>query len=228
MSVTSLNLDNKSLRQSFINCNTTQWHSIHFRNEDIIKDNNPSLISYIDGGKNILKCIKPRSTTEIVKLLWGHSRLSKEIKGNKLLKKIGIRTPQILDVSYGFLPSSEYRFLGYYIMENLEHSAYSNAFTLVKSGEISGDKLKSLLNAFRKDIIKMREHRIVFNDLKLNNIFSNNNAEVIWIDTGVSYYNFLKTKRFEKKFNHSIDRLLRIYKDYIPQEDAELFIALKF
>lgn len=174
----------------------------------ILVDHTPSLVGVLNKSDLIIKFIKSRSWHEYVKLLWNHSRITKEVKGTQILNQLGLRVPIIHEVGYGLIPSLRHNYLGYYIMENLTLSGYQELSKLIKDGAIDSTMRKQIMNAVYDGLKLMRDNRIVFSDFHLDNVFANELGEITWIDAGITTYHNLNENKFKKKFNHSIPRFI--------------------
>ncbi|WP_221800041.1 hypothetical protein [Oceanobacter mangrovi] len=195
---------------------------------DLILDHTPStVIKQTDGG-GILKLIKARSWHEYAKSLWARSRLFKEVRGNQLLAGLGLKVAEIREVGIALLPTPRYRYLGYYIMENLESRGAVEMLQLFDSG-ISEAKRIQWLDLVIDDLRRMRDSGIVFSDCHLRNVFADFEAcQVIWIDTGVTRYHWRRSKRFARKFNHSIRRMADYHDKHLllSSEEKRRLLAL--
>jgi serine/threonine protein kinase len=204
MKLTTFNIQDKK-SQSFLTMrysNECSSKNIH----DIIIDHAASLVGITSKNELVVKFIKARSWHEYVKLLWNHSRVTKEVKGNEILSSLGLRVPRIHEAGYGIIPSKKHRFIGYYIMENLKKSGFQELSTIINSNNVSNSLRSKIMHSIYDGLKSMRDNRIIFSDFHFENIFSNSKGEVVWIDTGVSVYNKLNDKKFVKKFNHSVTR----------------------
>ena len=130
----------------------------------ILIDHTPSLVGVLNKSDLIIKFIKARSWHEYVKLLWNHSRITKEIKGTQILNQLGLRVPIIHEVGYGLIPSIKHSYLGYYIMENLTLSGYQELSKLIKDGAIDSAMRKKIMGAVYDGLKLMKDNRIVFSD----------------------------------------------------------------
>ena len=200
---------------------------IHFTTDDIITDKNQAFVATIENSQYIIKLIKPRSWHEYGKLLWGHSRISKEVYSNKYLKEIGIQVPHICEYGIGLIPTRNYRYLGYYIMDNLDKNGLEDTFQMIKGNKLTRDSRQNLINNLYRDINNMLKHQVVFTDLKLSNIFSDKQGNLVWIDTGINKYHILQKKIFRKKFNFSLNRFMQKYESYLNQDEIQLLLSLK-
>ena len=214
--------------QIFIGCcNSDQVGSkINVVKEDIIRDYNASLVAAIADDQWILKLVKPRSIHEYFKMLWFASRASKEVKGNFLLKSIGIDVPQIVEYGYGFIPASNYHYIGFIVMENLRLRNFDDAQEMMHRGSFETETRKIFFAKLCKDIATMRANRVVFNDLKLGNVFSDENGDAIWIDTGVSCYSLLKSNKFRSKHNFSLNRFLKRHEKILNESEVKQIKSL--
>jgi tRNA A-37 threonylcarbamoyl transferase component Bud32 len=199
----------------------------HHKTQSLMLDHTPSTLAHLVRGEAVLKMIKARSWHEYVKTWWGHSRLFKEVKGNHRLKSLGLNVAEIFEIGFKLIPDED-RYIGYYIMQDLESVGASEAYSELLKGNISGRMRSALFNRLVKELRKMREFGIVFSDCHLKNIFVKNNGEIIWIDTGVTCYLNPKGKRFKKKFNYSIERFAGYHNNpaAMNAEESELIRSL--
>lgn len=186
----------------------------------VIKDYIPSLVIAMPEEKAILKLIRARKWVEYVKLLWNRSRASKEITGNNLLKKIGVHVPAIFESGLGLFPAKGYQFLGYYIMQDLQCQGFENSRFLFLENRIKPEQRRAFLDNVLKDVRKMRDNHIVFNDFKLENIFCNDAGDTVWIDTGVTYYPAYRQMKFIKKHNDAIDYFLLHHEKFLTTDET--------
>lgn len=176
--------------------------------QHVLIDHNASLVAVLPKSDLVIKFIKARSWHEYLKLLWNHSRLTKEVKGCSLLRSLGLRVPEIYEVGYGLIPSPRHKYLGYYIMENLTKSDYHELSRLIKDNMISSSIRKKIMQSVHDGLKTMRDHNIVFSDFHLDNVFANQSGDLAWIDTGVTTYKTFNKEKFRKKYNHSINRYI--------------------
>ncbi len=189
----------------------------------VIKDYIPSLVIAMPGEKAILKLIRARKWVEYAKLLWNRSRASKEVAGNRLLKKIGVKVPEILENGLGLIPSGNYQFLGYYIMEDLQCQGFENSRFLFLNETIRAGQRQVFLKNVIRDVRNMFNNRIVFNDFKLENIFCNADGETVWIDTGITLFSGFRKRKFIKKHNEAIDYFLHHHEKFLDVEEIAAF-----
>jgi len=213
------------LRFTYTNQSKTKLHRIHIKKS--LVDHTPSLVAVSNENNLVLKLIKPRRSLEIAKLLTGRSRLSKEVRGALLLKKHGFKTPTIHEVGYGLFPTKPFQFLGYYLMDNLDNLGFTEVFKLYQSTNLD----KALREKSYCNIIGglryLRDHHIGLFDFTLGNVFANDSGEIMWIDTGTSLYR-KATPKFKLKYNHSIERFIRIHKDLLNDQEVTLARQLLF
>lgn len=176
--------------------------------EKILVDHTPSLVAILKNSGLIIKCVRARSWHEYIKLFWNHSRISKEIHGSLLLKKLGLTVPEIHQVGIGLIPSRNYQFIGYYVMENLHMNGFHELSKLINDEKIDKSTRAKTMKAIYSGLKKMREENIVFSDFHLENIFANAAGEITWIDTGVTTYRKFNKNKFYVKYNHSINRYI--------------------
>jgi serine/threonine protein kinase len=195
---------------------------------NVLVDHTPSLVGTLEESEFIIKFIRARSWHEYLKLLWNRSRITKEIRGSKLLAELNLNVPKIYETGLGIIPSMKHEYLGYYVMENLSQSGYQELSKLMKDGVLNEPMREKIMYSVYKGLKVMRDKRIVFSDFHLDNIFSNNNGDIVWIDTGVTTYHILNKKRFIDKFNFSITRFIFYCSDRgNTLNNQELFIFNK-
>jgi hypothetical protein len=175
---------------------------------NVLIDHTPSLVGVLKDSGLVIKFIKARSWHEYVKLLWNHSRITKEVKGSQLLQELGLTVPVIHEVGFGIIPSKKHKYLGYYIMENLSPSGFQELSKLIKEDSINADMRGKIMTSVYLGLKKMRDCNIVFSDFHLDNVFANASGDIVWIDPGVTTYNQINNKNFRAKFNHSINKYI--------------------
>jgi tRNA A-37 threonylcarbamoyl transferase component Bud32 len=175
---------------------------------NVLVDHIPSLVGVLTDSGLVIKFIKARSWHEYIKLLWNHSRITKEIKGSQLLQELGLTVPVIYEVGLGVIPSRRHKYIGYYIMENLSPSGFQELSTLITEDTINTEIREKIMTLVYLGLKKIRDSNIVFSDFHLDNVFANASGEITWIDPGVTTYSKLNDKKFRNKFNHSINRYI--------------------
>lgn len=182
-------------------------------------DHKPSYVAVSQSERYIIKLIRPRKWHERVKMLWLHSRLHKEIAGNRLLARQGFRVPEIMESGSSFPAIIPAPFLGYYIMENLKSSGFREVKELfIQHPELRSQVLERVIDGLRR----MRDQHIVFSDFHLTNVMVNDQGELAWIDTGITHYQWYRRYKFAKKFNFSINRLIKYYSnDFFTEQERQ-------
>ncbi|MDK2779424.1 MAG: hypothetical protein KYX62_17405 [Pseudomonadota bacterium] len=191
------------------------------RAESILEERRPSLLTLTHNGERVLKLIKPRTWHEYFKLFWFHSRVSKEIKGNRTLASIGLRTPTIYEAGISIFPARDFRYIGYYCMENLSSAGYQEVYRYYKSLDDNSELRARITENLIHDLLEMRRHSIVFSDLHLNNVFADEQGKICWIDTGIIKFRSDSSARFRKKYDQSVIRLLDFYRSEKVMTDQE-------
>ena len=192
-----------------------QKNGTHYYGEVIVEERNTSIVTLADNGKKVIKFIKPRSWEEYLKHLWFHCRVYKEIRGNRALAALGLRTPKIYEVGTSILPfpTKNFKYLGYHCMENLYEAGYEEAYNFYKKLD-EADPVRAIITQnIIRDVLKMRKAHIVFSDLHLKNVFADGEGNIAWIDTGIIKCRSAEVPKFRTKYNRSIDRLLNFYRD---------------
>jgi hypothetical protein len=206
---------NKSIKKTFL--------------KTILIDHTPSLVATLQESELVIKFIRARSWHEYLKLLWNRSRITKEIKGSRLLKSIGLRVPKIHETGFGIIPSKRHEYLGYYIMENLSHSGFQELSKLIIEGGLEDLMREKIMFSVYQGLKTMRDHHIVFSDFHLDNVFANNVGDITWIDTGITTYHKMNEKKFRDKFNYSITRYINYEyegKTLLSQDEKAIFNKL--
>lgn len=195
----------------------------------VLVDHIPSLVGILKDSGQVIKFIRARSWHEYIKLLWNHSRITKEIRGSELLQKLGLNVPKIHEVGFGIVPSRKHEYLGYYIMDNLTPSGFEELSKLIKDGAIDKSMREKIMTLVYLGLRDMRNSNIVFSDFHLDNVFANELGEIAWIDPGVTTYSKFNKKKFRKKFNHSITRFIFYCNDRgntLTDKETALFNSL--
>lgn len=156
-------------------------------------------------GTYIIKFIGSRSYHERFKIFWLHSRFDKEIRGNKLLKEIGLNVPSIFE--YGRSYNVFQKHLGYYVMSDMTQAGYSDLSDFLVNNESKPKLLKKIWGNIISDLEKMYRKRVVYSDLHFGNIMVNELGDIVWIDTGVTQYTRIRKEKLNEKFKSSIRRL---------------------
>lgn len=196
--------------------------------EKILIDHKPSLVMLEQSENKVVKIVKARTWHEYFKLLWGHSRIHKEVYGNRLMAKLGFRVPEVLMVAYRWAPDFKDASLGFYMMENLDHSGFRTVRGLIDENKLSGNRRKEILRLILDGLRKLQKERIVFTDFHLENVMLNDSGELAWMDTGVTTYSILSKEKFIRKNNHTMERFALFYgKDYFTAEEQAMIRALK-
>ena len=205
------NVFNVPCSQSFITTFTQQSRQFNHTLESIIQDSRPSVVAITREDQHIMKLIKPRSWHEYFKLFWRHSRYHKEIKGNLLLRRIGLQVPEIYETGIGLIPAARYGYLGFYIMENLEKRGFKTVLDYFEDPKLPQEQRQQLFDSIVSSLEKMRENLVLFNDLHLRNIMATPSGDMAWIDTGVTHFHWYSRKKFQNKFRSSVSRLINCY-----------------
>lgn len=206
MRLTFFDLNNRNT-QPFI-ATTPSNSTMRILIKEVLVDHTPSLVATSTDHKKIIKFIRARSWHEYLKLLWNHSRVTKEVKGSQLLSQLGLTVPQIFEVGYGVIPSTKHEFLGYYIMENLTQTGFQELSQLIKEDLLEKDMRQEIMLKIHKGLKVMRDNQIVFSDFHLDNVFANKQGDITWIDTGVTTYSKFSNKKFHAKHKYAINRFI--------------------
>lgn len=194
--------------------------------EELIIDHTPSTVGYSHSKKSIVKLIKPRSWHENIKLIWGHSRIDKELRGFKSLQKLNIRTPEVL--YYGFRPLLLFRqkYIGFHITENLSLRGDIECYSLFCDSGTSASTRLDVIDNICSALLSLKSKRLVFTDFHLSNVFVDNKNNITLIDPGLSKY-YLNSG-LNKKLSKSIHRFLSYHGDDFFTRDEREHILKRF
>ena len=209
MVITQVSLPGVEIFQSFLSYRfESDKPAQHIRQAGpLIIDHTPSTVLMAEDGRSVLKFIKARSWHEYFKTFWARSRLFKEVKGNQLLAALGVNVARIHEVGVGLVPSGRYRYLGYYLMEDLSARNAVEMLDFFQQQQLTPSQRIEWLDKVIDDLRVMRDAGVVFSDCHLKNVFADlNRGEVVWIDTGVTRYSCNRGRKFARKFNYSIRR----------------------
>ncbi|MAD44736.1 MAG: hypothetical protein CMI02_17575 [Oceanospirillaceae bacterium] len=217
-------LPGKNKVQHFLCTNHGELIQVHADN--VIIDHKPSLLAKNPGQTTVLKLVKPRKKIEYIKMLYNHSRLTKEVKGNELMKSLGFRVPAIYESGITLMPFMLPEYLGYYVMEDLHEAGFTEVIHHLSNEATPAEERRSMLAQVRAGLKTMADHRIVFSDFHFDNVLVNDQGVMAWIDTGVTYYPAYR-RNFEKKFNFTIKRLLNSgYGRHLNDAEKQEFAAM--
>ena len=229
-SITGKGFSNQQKFISTIKDRSQKKLKVNAKFKTIVKNDKRSIVGFIKKRKACLKLIKPISAHEYFRVFWRHSRVQKEVKGNFILRDLGLKTPKIFDHGLGLLSLKGYSYLGYILMENLSRKGYEEAYKVFTNNEIDQKRKDIIFKKIIKDIKKMRNNQILFSDLHLNNILVNDKDNIAYIDTGISQFSFIKKAIFRKKFNQSMDKLAKCHsnRNGLTEEQKTYIKSLKF
>lgn len=216
-----LNQKNERL-QLFLTCGATKKASVTLTLKETLLDHVPSTVGTLKAENKVIKLIKPRSWHEHFKIYWGKGRLFEEIRGNRLFQDIGIQTPLIYQYGVSLVPKPSNQYIGYYVMENLTSSGYQLAYESFNHSA-NPKKRQAVLAAFIHDLQIIKQNRLVFIDLHLGQVYCNDKNQLCWLDIGVKHYSEKQQKRFQQRFNTSINRLLvDTNSQFLAEEKAQI------
>ena len=182
-------------------------------------DHKPSTVGPSRQQGEVIKLIKARRWHEYVKLLWSHSRTHKEVVGARLLQQLGLDTPAIHEMGISLPTALRGKYIGYYVMEDLNARGLSEAHQLFSEADTSSALRLKIIDNICSGLQAMYRNKIVFTDFHLANVFSDPEGNLTWIDTGVTLYH-LKQKR-KRKYCDSIHRLINYYSDTVFSDNEK-------
>ena len=103
-----------------------------------------------------------------------------------------------------------------------------DASELLLSGGLNDNARKVMYSNIHDDLKKMRDHRVLFSDLRLSNIFADTSGRVVWIDTGVKVYSSSSRVKYENQFDRYIERILKPYRQHMSEDDIRLIESLRY
>lgn len=177
--------------------------------DKVIRDHNASTVGITDDKRIILKLVKARTWHEHYKILWKRSRTHTEFTGAKLLTSIGIDTPKVYEMGISFPIAKNAKYIGYYLMENLDNSGYFLLSDIQAS--LTDKKISQLTREIERIMEVLYENRVVYSDLNLGNIFVNpETMDIKLIDTGAKRY--FRRKSHIRKHNKAIRSFIKTIK----------------
>ena len=151
--------------------------------------------------KNIYKTVKVQHyIRDNFRILTSRSKCYDEVRGNRFLKRIGVKVPDIR--FWGVAPMNR-KANELLIIENLEHHLPIEHHTeSLRNNGVLTDVLIGIAN----DINLMTKNGAIYRDLHFQNVLSTLEGDVCWIDTGLKYIR--SAHKLNKKLNLKI-RVLR-------------------
>lgn len=192
--------------QSYI-CLSNKYNNQDRRTiKKVLVDQDTSLVAICKDESTIIKLIKPRSWHERVKLIWCHSRLHKELYGNSVMRRLGMRTPKVYELGIGLGSIIGKPYIGYYVMENLHEKGFEELKEILPN--IKKNIIEEISGKIISDLLTLKEKKLVYSDLHLNNIMIGDNNKIAWIDTGITAYPWYRKHKFKVKYNQALDNFL--------------------
>lgn len=172
-------------------------HALLFKNEQYV----------------IKMCKVQKFPKDYYRKYFGKSQANREYLGAKILNSLNISTPTPIATSFNFLPWGIYESL--YVMEYLE--GYQTIGLI-------DDKilLKKIIPMIARDLLIMKEAKIIYKDLHLENIMYLNST-IKWIDTDIKIIN--DTNEFNILFKKSFNRLLKPLSDDLKEYFRNLIVV---
>lgn len=206
MSIVTIKQSSGEKVQRFWRTQGLSSRSTNIQLQHIIIDHTPSTVAITNDG-DVVKLIKARSWHEHVKVLWARSRTHKEVNGARILNNLGMNTADIYEmgISLPIFPHSKY--IGYYLMNDIRKNNHIEATHLFKNENTSNDLRRKIIESVCSGLLKLKSINYVFTDFHLANIFSDENGNTIWIDTGITRYS--KKKKLEEKFQAACEKFLK-------------------
>ena len=173
-------------------------HDVKYCSSEIFLDEKARVILKAPPIKSFLK-------NNFMKLV-GWTPSDKEVRGNRILKQLGIETSGVLARAIPLNPFNPYRSLLYsqFINDSMPFSEFLKRYPEAPQRQELLDKVASQLSL-------MFRHGVSFRDFYFGNILYSE-GQLIWIDTEVQKYRLRKQKpraRFIEKKEFMCDRFLR-------------------
>lgn len=168
--------------------------------------------------KYIYKTVKVSSyIRDNFRLLTRRSKSYDEIRGNRFLRKLGIRVPKIH--FWGASPMS-FDFNELLIIENLEyHLTVEHHISAYREHGV----LDKILTDIAKDINLMAKNGAIYRDLHFQNVMATLEGKICWIDTGLKYIH--STEKLNRKLKVKIGVVKRDMFDskHLDEREWNLF-----
>ena len=190
-------------RQCFIIHRKPQAPHWQEENAHEIKDDEISRVIETSEGY-IVKYIKQRTWHDNLRIFWGASKISTELRSCIFLQNLGLRVPKVLEYGMAFIPGHLWGVTGYYLME--KHLAAD----IVKHHFRHCDQpaRQKILAQLVHDLQRMQNACCVFRDLSFRNMMTDDNGELFWIDTNIRRYSKAGDK-FIADWNKTLKVLLQ-------------------
>lgn len=152
----------------------------------------------------IVKYIKQRTWHDNLRIFFGASKISAELRSCIFLQNIGLRVPTVLEYGMAFIPGHLWGVTGYYLMK--KHPAVN----IVKHHFRHCDQTarQRILTLLIRDLQRLRDARCVYRDLSFRNMMTNDNGELFWIDTNIRRY-AKANQKFIADWNKTLKVLLQ-------------------
>ena len=196
-------INQSSQRQCFIvhrKPQAPQWQEENAR--EIKNDEISRVIETPEG--YIVKYIKQRTWHDNLRIFWGASKISAELRSCIFLQNLGLRVPAVLEYGMAFIPGHLWGVTGYYLME--KHPAAD----IVKHHFHHCDQpaRQKILAQLIRDLQRLRDARCVYRDLSFRNMMTDDEGELFWIDTNIRRY-AKADQKFIAEWNKTLKVLLQ-------------------
>lgn len=154
---------------------------------------------------------KRRLLSENVDKLFGWTPASKEARGNRLLKEIGLPVVSLYGVGFPLSIFSPFRCI--YIQKFLDDAVTLQDYL---AQDISPVTKKQILDKVFGDILQMHKHQLSYRYMAPKDIMVDRENNIYWIDTRVKHIE--EKEEFEKQFTRHLFNLLQ----QLPESSVSL------
>lgn len=164
----------------------------------ILKNDHISTVVQIEGW--VFKISYAKNTVHKLKTWLKRDRISKEVKGNLLLKQAGIQTPTIREAYLNY--NLNQKAVGILVMDFIPKSTTLRDFWITQAPQTTAP----LIQSFLQDTGKLLELKIQINDYGPHNILVSG-ERLIWIDA-IAVKTRLNEQDYFRRFSKQIQRVI--------------------
>lgn len=177
-----------------------QWKDDEHR---VIKDDEVSRVIETSQGY-IVKFVKSRTWHDYLRMFFGTSKISRELRSCARLAELGLRVPQVHEYGMALVPSHFWGVLGYYVMQ--KQPALAEAKFCFSA--LSKAAQQKLIGQLVQDLKLLRYACYVYRDLSFRNMMADADGELFWIDTNTKSYHS-PGAGFTRDWNKTLSHLLQ-------------------
>lgn len=172
-------------------------------------------------GDMILKMMRVRHWSEHLKYYIGRYRALEEVNSNQQMAAAGLKVPKILAHGKALTPSHFSGISSYYLMQHVG-SEYQEAADVWLTLETHARDL--FYQQLIADVKKLADQQCIYSDLRLANVMTNSNGDLIWIDTRIKHYG--RRKAFLAKLKHVIGSFKQNSEGLLTDKEIQQFDAI--